>query len=456
MTTLWYYWDRPRLGWRQHESKFGDGLEFTGLPPGRTIAVLNRNADETTLDGQRLPPGTWTKVTTEALAHRSDDHNLHIDLSDIAEELPTRTADQRPLIDWWGPIDGVRGYGRQALDMWRGLCRLGVEARLHPSQYQHAAGYQAECLYVDDSVVRAAASTASPARIAVAMTTPFDPVLRENPSPIKIAITQHDTDSVPPCFASWVNECTHLIVTSSFQYETWKKAGVTIPMSVLTSGIDTDVFTPVAHPPGPRFRVLIIGALTPRKNVVAAIRIFQAASGGSPDWELTILNRGKLGHDIKTAARSDPRVNVVRSDGDPSRVLESYQSHDCFLWPSKGEGVGLPPLEAMACGMELVCAHNSGMIDYLDDAWAWPIRCPVKVPADAPGEEFVADFVGSYGPAGDYWLVDEDHAAAQLRAAHNAWRSGEGKGEAASAYVREHHSVRRQAESILSVVSQYL
>jgi glycosyltransferase involved in cell wall biosynthesis len=201
--------------------------------------------------------------------------------------------------------------------------------------------------------------------------------------------------------------------------------------------------------------VLILGALTPRKNVTAAIRIFQAASDGDSSWRLTVHNRGRLDRAIKDAARDDPRITVVRSDGDPAGVAELYRSHDCFLWPSKAEGVGLPPMEAMATGMDVVCAYNSGMMDYLDDEWAWPVRCDRMISSDPPGEEF-ADFPPCYGPAGDYWLVDESHAVAQLRACRAAVRDGRSKGPKAADYIRRQHTIRDQARSILDVVSQYL
>lgn len=452
---LWYYWDRPNLGWRRQDCLFGDGVEFAGLPGTGTAKVRNRNNAEATLGGVALPPDRWTELPVRLLAERTADHNLHVDLSGIQDQLPTRTADGRPLLDWWGPIDAVRGYGRQSVDMWRGLRKLGVEARLHPSQYQHNAPYQAECHYVQNSVVRHARASHPPARIAVAMSAPFDPVLYQNPSPIKIAITQHDTGRVPSLFAGWVNQCTHLIVTSSFQRRTWADAGVTIPIAVLRSGVDTEVFLPVRRAAPDQFRVLILGSLTPRKNVPTAIRIFQQASAGDPTWRLTVLNRGKLDRAIKVAARDDSRVTVARSDGDPSRVRDLYQTHDCFLWPSKAEGVGLPPMEAMASGMDLVCADSSGMTDYLSNEWAWPIRCDRTVPSDVPGEEF-ADFLPCYGPAGDYWLVDERHAVGQLRACHDAVRSGVGKGAKAAAYIRRDHTIRAQAQSILDVVNGYL
>jgi hypothetical protein len=40
------------------------------------------------LDGHVLASDTWTKIPTDALADRTAEHNLHIDLQDMAPELP--------------------------------------------------------------------------------------------------------------------------------------------------------------------------------------------------------------------------------------------------------------------------------------------------------------------------------------------------------------------------------
>lgn len=47
---------------------------------------------------------------------------------------------------------------------------------------------------------------------------------------------------------------------------------------------------------------------------------------------------------------------------------------DCFVYPSRGEGLGLPPLEAASCKIPLICSDNSGMGDYINNERALVIN----------------------------------------------------------------------------------
>jgi glycosyltransferase involved in cell wall biosynthesis len=192
---------------------------------------------------------------------------------------------------------------------------------------------------------------------------------------------------------------------------------------------------------------------------MGAIQIFQQASQGDPSWRLTIKSRKADGiNEVARIARADKRIEVVIEDSHPLKVLDYYHSHDCLLWPSKGEGVGLPPLEALSCGLEVVCSANSGMLDFIDGKWAWPIRTERMEPAGWPDNllGFDETYVRTYGDVGEWWLPDLNHATKQLRAAHEAWSKGNGKGRLGAAEIRRNHTLRHQAESVLVAVERYL
>jgi glycosyltransferase involved in cell wall biosynthesis len=150
----------------------------------------------------------------------------------------------------------------------------------------------------------------------------------------------------------------------------------------------------------------------------------------------------------------DPRVEVIVSDDSPEMVRERYWSHDCFLWPSKGEGCGLPPLEAMATGMDVVTADNSGMADYAFPGHCWPVGTSHMEPADLPGG-FSRHYVDTYGQVGSWWVPSFAELVRQLRRCHDAMRRGRGKGGRAAEYVRAHHTLGHQARSVLEVVEKY-
>jgi glycosyltransferase involved in cell wall biosynthesis len=49
------------------------------------------------------------------------------------------------------------------------------------------------------------------------------------------------------------------------------------------------------------------------------------------------------------------------------RLAELYSGADIYLCPSWDEGLGMPPMEAMACGAALVTYDNGGCRDYARD-----------------------------------------------------------------------------------------
>lgn len=117
--------------------------------------------------------------------------------------------------------------------------------------------------------------------------------------------------------------------------------------------------------------VLAVGTLEPRKNLAMLIRAFARLTGpGFSDLELVVA--GASGWRFEPGA-------VEVSDGVRARVrwlgyvadadLATLYTAACvFVFPSLAEGFGLPPLEAMACGAQVVSSARKPMTDLLGDA----------------------------------------------------------------------------------------
>jgi glycosyltransferase involved in cell wall biosynthesis len=157
---------------------------------------------------------------------------------------------------------------------------------------------------------------------------------------------------------------------------------------------------------------------------------------------------------IQKAIAEDSRIKFEIGDSHPDFVKRYYYAHDCLLWLSKGEGVGLPPLEAMSTGMEVVCSTNSGMLDYVKDEHCYPVSTSHMEPADCPGG-FESRYTEQFGAVGNWWVPDENHAVKQLRRCFNNWALGNGKGARAASYVRQNHTLEIQSESVLKIIEQY-
>jgi glycosyltransferase involved in cell wall biosynthesis len=45
-----------------------------------------------------------------------------------------------------------------------------------------------------------------------------------------------------------------------------------------------------------------------------------------------------------------------------------YRAADCFVYPSRYEGFGFPPLEAMACGTAVISSNRTSLPEVVGDA----------------------------------------------------------------------------------------
>ncbi|HEY68129.1 MAG TPA: glycosyltransferase family 4 protein [Thermoflexia bacterium] len=112
--------------------------------------------------------------------------------------------------------------------------------------------------------------------------------------------------------------------------------------------------------------VLSVGTVQPRKNYVRLIRAFARLE---PNAQLVIAGgRGWLYEDI--FAEAEKHSNCVRALGfvGEADLPALYRNAALFAFPSLYEGFGLPVLEAMACGVPVVCSHTSSLPEVAGDA----------------------------------------------------------------------------------------
>jgi len=148
----------------------------------------------------------------------------------------------------------------------------------------------------------------------------------------------------------------YIAIPSSFVKRTFIDAGFAPEkLIVCPYGVDLEEFPfqPKQHDP---FRFLYVGALSIRKGVQYLLRAF--AELNLPNSELWLL--GSITEEIKPFM--DKYAGHYRYFGvQPQKELYKYYNQcDAFCICSVEEGMAMVQLQAMACGLPIICTTNTG------------------------------------------------------------------------------------------------
>lgn len=120
--------------------------------------------------------------------------------------------------------------------------------------------------------------------------------------------------------------------------------------------------------------VLYLGNIEPRKNISGLIEAFnnlRSQYSGYDDLQLVLAGaKGWKTKKIIKAAKNSPFYQDIIFLGYVSSKEKSilYQSASLFVYPSFYEGFGFPPLEAMSCGLPVICSNVSSLPEVVSDA----------------------------------------------------------------------------------------
>jgi glycosyltransferase involved in cell wall biosynthesis len=116
--------------------------------------------------------------------------------------------------------------------------------------------------------------------------------------------------------------------------------------------------------------LLALGTIEPRKNLPALVRAFDALAAVHPDLSLVVAGPDGWGSDAfaaaVAAAHHGDRIRRFGwvSGGDKAALLRGAA---VYAYPSRYEGFGFPPLEAMAVGVPVVAGSAGALPEVLGD-----------------------------------------------------------------------------------------
>jgi glycosyltransferase involved in cell wall biosynthesis/ubiquinone/menaquinone biosynthesis C-methylase UbiE len=208
-------------------------------------------------------------------------------------------------------------------------------------------------------------------------------------------------------------------------------------VAVVPNGIDPDKFSPdrpiEPYPlaTGKSFKFLFVGGVLPRKGVDVLLAAYRRAFTRDDDVALVLKLLGtrtfyQLSDDAAGihAFAGDPlapELVVIEEEIADDDIVRLYRSCDAFAFPYRGEGFGLPMLEALACGMPVIATAGGAADAFLDDDVVYRIPAQRRpLTGVMRGEQL----------AGEGWWLEPDVEALAETMRHVVAHPGEARAKA--------------------------
>lgn len=351
---------------------------------------------------------------------------------------------------WHSEVGSDSGYAVSSRELVVALDRMGVAVHL-------ANLYGTDWMDTQRDTHRIAAMRARPKdlRLPQVVYAPGE-LFAKNSGRYRIGYTMLEVDGVPDEWVHLCNEMDEVWVPSTFNQDTFRSAGVKRPIFTMPLGVDPDLHNPQikAFRASSRYTFLSVFEWGERKAPDVLLRAYTRAFKRDDDvlLLLKVTNRDPgvdvLGQIAALDLPSDaPPIALLLNRELPAHQMGSlYRSADCFVLPTRGEGFGLPILEAQACGLPVIATAWSAQQSLLDEALAYPLQVAKLVPAAAKCPYY----------RGSRWAQpDEEHLIELMRhvAAHpqEAVDKGRRASDTALARMTWHHAAQHIVERLLAI-----
>jgi glycosyltransferase involved in cell wall biosynthesis len=365
-------------------------MAYVVNPAGRIVAVENEIEAEKWLQtpGFRKPTD---QELQETIAYRTQ----------LAQNVKQNIGEMKATGVYMATVSqgGKDGYSVASAKMLAELQRLGVNITTHN------AGQ----------------------KIALLFHNPYS-ILRLE-APYRILYTMFESDKLPDDWRDYLEAADKILVPSKWCQQIFAKAG--FETTVVPLGYDDRVFTykPRIDKRAARqdFVFMHYNAFNLRKGFTEVFKAFCKAFDKTEP--VRMIFKTTLEHNPLPITKAEyPNIDIIHGKITEYELRDLLYKADCFVYPARGEGFGITPLEAMATGIPAIVPNAHGITEYFDADYMYEAK------------------VDSYCPAiysryknqdvGKMVVCDVDQLAQQMRYVYEHQDEAREKGRKAAEYVK--------------------
>jgi len=283
-------------------------------------------------------------------------------------------------VKYCGPALDYSGYGEANRHDIGALTKVGINV---------IGEYTKHCLEIAEfgdlgQLARDCAKKTDDYKIKILHTTPNIYGRFTEPGKYHIGRIFWETDKLPPDFANGARMCQEIWTGSEFNAQAIRNAGVTdVPIYIIPEAISTPApkVKKFITPNKENYKFYSIFEWTERKNPEALLEAFWREFEGVPNVSLTLkayvdnftpekrrMIKEKF---VKVKERLDLKnyapVWIYTHLMNREEMYKLHKTFNCYVSTHRGEGWGIPQMEAMLMGRPVISTNCGGIHEYIED-----------------------------------------------------------------------------------------
>lgn len=350
------------------------------------------------------------------------------------------------ILNWYGNYSQGRGYSGSAEHMIIALDELGVDVRpigISTEKSDHTLNYTEKGWKIKTKPFKLAEIG-----ISYGFPNSFTSIFNKK----KVGFTMFETSQFPKGISDWsgptgnsydqIKDMDLMLAPSKHSAQLIKDTGYKGRVEVVNLGFDPEIYPFMERPKNRKvFTFLIMGTLTIRKNPGVALMAFIDLFKGRKDVRLVIKsNSGTVAH----MNMPWDNIEIIDEFSTNEQMKQYYYDADCFLFPSRGEGFGLPVIEAMGTGLPCIFSNHSGLAEFANPKYNYPIN--------KYSMEKAQRYPKKWGDVGDWYNPDYDEFKSLMKYVEQNKDKAYNKGVESAKWVRKNFTYKQTAKRLKSIL----
>ena len=358
-------------------------------------------------------------------------------------------------LNFFAPLNFHLGYGIHGTGLAEALLKEGVDLNYIPTEVLNKDDPNFKHF---DLLPDAINKTADMERTAIHLS--VGSLMNRFYGKKRIGYTVLEVDKIPDDWVTMMNQLDAVWTPTKWGRDVFINSGVKKKLiSIVPEGVNTDIFNPYAYPieqlvGSDTFKFFCVGKLETRKNIDMLCQAFANEFDLGEKVELFIMTHNPFvqvnifeylyGLNLPQHAPIIP----LQPMKEHSVLANIMVSCDAFVLPSRGEGWGLPLLEAMACGLPTIGTNWSGNTEFMNKNNSYLIDVEEMVDARDP-------VFGHYLEQGKWATPSFKHLMSLMRYVFENQEEARKKGQKAALEVADKWSWEQAAKKAIKELERY-